>query len=263
MKLRRLWCDIRDLARFRSPRLVPPKRLVSNVGYTDFRKTGDEFFRYFVDLCGLEPHHRVLDVGCGCGRMAVPLTEFLDEDRGSYDGFDITAAGIAWCNRAISARYPNFRFEVADIYNKYYHPEGKLKSTEYRFPYEDGRFDLVFLTSVFTHMLPDDVAHYSREIARVLKPSGRALITFFLLNDESLSLVRDGKSHLDFKHDLGAYRTIDAERVEAAVAFPEADVHALLRRSGLEAAPPVRYGGWCGRAVKLSYQDIVIAQRAS
>ena len=50
----------------------------------------------------------------------------------------------------------------------------ETKASEYTFPYEDGEFDVVVLTSVFTHMLPDDVAHYLDEIARVLKPGGRA-----------------------------------------------------------------------------------------
>ena len=43
--------------------LIPPASLHS-VGSPDFVAAGAEFFRYFVDLCGLEPHERVLDVGC-------------------------------------------------------------------------------------------------------------------------------------------------------------------------------------------------------
>ena len=44
-----------------------------------------------------------------------------------------------------------------------------------------GGRDVAFLTSVFTHMLPEDVEHYLDELARVLKPGGRTLITWFLL----------------------------------------------------------------------------------
>ena len=84
---------------------------------------------------GLKPDERVLDAGCGIGRIAVPLTEYLDES-GGYEGFDIAPEGIAWCRENITPRYPNFRFQVADIYNKSYNPEGSQKADEYEFPYE-------------------------------------------------------------------------------------------------------------------------------
>ncbi len=53
--------------------LTPPRRLVF-VGASDFRKIGHELFQCFVDPGGLQPDDSVLDVGCGIGRMAVPLT---------------------------------------------------------------------------------------------------------------------------------------------------------------------------------------------
>ena len=47
----------------------------------------------------------VLDVGCGIGRMAIPLARYLNTD-GKYEGFDIIPENIAWCQRAITPRYP-------------------------------------------------------------------------------------------------------------------------------------------------------------
>ena len=44
------------------------------------------------------PGERVLDVGCGIGRMARPLAGYLTGD-GSYDGFDVNREGIRWCTR--------------------------------------------------------------------------------------------------------------------------------------------------------------------
>ena len=41
-----------------------------------------------------QPGERVLDIGCGIGRMARPLTPYLTPP-GAYDGFDINADGIA------------------------------------------------------------------------------------------------------------------------------------------------------------------------
>ncbi|MFH1228333.1 MAG: class I SAM-dependent methyltransferase [Planctomycetota bacterium] len=230
------------------------------VGDGDFKKTGQEFFRYFVDIGGLKPDEKVLDAGCGIGRMAVPLAKYLDK-RGGYEGFDIAADGIDWCRKRITPSYPNFNFRVADVFNKSYNPQGKYQASEYRFPYEDKSFDFIFLTSVFTHMLPRDMENYLSEISRVLKKGGRCFITFFLLNAESEKLIGAKSSSLDFKYDLGGCRTVNKEAPEFAVAYGEGFIRELARKYGLNVREPIHYGAWCGRKDFLSYQDIIIAAK--
>ncbi len=156
----------------RRDELTPPKG-INFAGAGDFKEIGGEFLQYFIELGELKPNGKVLDVGCGIGRMAVPLTNYLT-DGGTYEGFDIVADGINWCRKEISPKYPNFHFQSADIYNKEYNPKGKYKASEYKFPYGDESFDFVFLTSVFTHTLPNDMENYFSEIARVLKRGGDA-----------------------------------------------------------------------------------------
>lgn len=187
---------------------VPPRELqdwVGGGGPAVFKATGDEFLGYLVDLCGLQPSAAVLDVGCGSGRMALPLTGYLNRE-GRYAGFDVSAEAIAWCTENISGSHPNFHFKVVDIHNGAYNPTGTYKSSDFRFPYPDESFDVVLLASLFTHMLPSDVEHYLHEIVRVLKPGGRSLITFFLLNEESSALITQGKASFDFEHEMPGYR---------------------------------------------------------
>ena len=57
---------------------------------------------------GLEPTHTVLEIGCGIGRDAIPLTEILSEGR--YVGIDIIKRSIDWCTDNIAKRHPNFGF---------------------------------------------------------------------------------------------------------------------------------------------------------
>jgi len=215
---------------------------------------------YLVQLCGLQPGDAVLDVGCGSGRMALPLTGYLNSE-GRYAGFDISEKAIAWCQEHISRPHPNFDFAVADIYNSLYNPKGKYQSLDFRFPYADESFDVVFLTSVFTHMFPPDVDHYLDEIARVLKPGGRSLCTFFLLNEESLALIAAGKGTHNFKYERPGYRTIHEKREEEGIAFPEAFIRELYGKRGLNVREPLRYGSWCGRTEHMSFQDVVIAEK--
>ena len=248
--------DTIDLLLGRRDELAPPRRM--GVGGGDFRKQGEEGLKYFVELCGLKPDERVLDIGCGSGRMAFPLTGYLDK-RGSYEGFDIVADEINWDRIKITAKYPNFHFQLADIYNKAYNPKGKYKASEYKFPFGNGSFDFIFLTSVFTHMLPQDMENYFSEIARVLKRDGRCLITFFLLNTESIRLIETKSSLLDFQYRFKRYWTIDKNAHEAAVAYDEKFIRGLYEKYGLSIAEPISYGSWCKRKKFLNYQDIVIA----
>ena len=238
---------------------TPPEHLVTLVGGGDYRRVGREFRGYFVEMLGLRPTARVLEVGCGSGRMAVPLTRHLR--RGSYEGFDVHAEAIGWCQRHITARHPNFRFEHADIFNTWYNPEGRWRASEYRFPYDDARFDAVLLTSVFTHLLPADMDHYQREVARVLRPGGRMFATFFLLNDESRRLLESGRSTLALDTVLDGCRVHDRCLPEFAVGHDEERVRRHLEACGLHIQEPVRPGSWCGRSSFVSYQDIVIAVR--
>lgn len=239
-------------------KLLPPPAKRAFMSKGDFEKVGDEFFQYFIELGALKPDEKVLDVGCGTGRMAVPLTKYLDK-RGSYEGFDIVPEGIKWCQEKITSQYPNFRFQLADIFNKRYNPKGKYKASEYKFPYENESFDFVFLTSVFTHMLPEDMENYFREITLVLKKGGRCLITFFLLNEESEQLINKGKSSLDFKYKFATYQIIDTGIPEKAICYDEAFILGLYEKHGLKIKLPVHYGSWCGRTDFLSYQDIIEA----
>ena len=251
--------DAWDRLTGRRDALTPPRRLMF-VGGGHFKRAGQKFLGFFVEIGGLGADERVLDVGCGVGRMAVPLAGFLSE-KGSYEGFDVVPEAIAWCRKAISSRHPNFRFQVADLYNKTYSPGGRYQAADFPFPYEDGRFDFAILTSVFTHMLPADLDHYLSEIGRVLAPGGRCFATFFLLNDESLRLIAEGKSERPMGHVLGECRVDSAEVPEDAVAYPEEKVRALFAKHGMALREPVRYGKWCGRPKWTSFQDIVVAVR--
>jgi len=257
--LRRIYydsLDILDIITFRRNKLIPPRRDIF-VGDGNFQKIGEEFLKYFIKIGGLQPGHHVLDIGSGIGRMALPLTKYLNRE-GKYDGIEIVLKGVEWCNKNISTRYSNFHFHHADIYNKQYNPQGRFLASEFRFPFENDTFDFIFLTSVFTHMLPEDVGNYLAEISRMLKPSGRCFITFFLINAESLAQIEKGESKLIFKKENNYWST-DPLLPESAIAYNENFILNLLQKHSLKLIPPIYYGSWCGRKSYLSYQDILIA----
>jgi SAM-dependent methyltransferase len=137
--LRKKWDALRiSYQSWRNPQrdLVPPQNLIF-VGYGDFIKIGEEFAGYFIEMGMLKPNEKVLDVGCGIGRMALPLTKYMNR-RGEYWGFDIVKEGIDWCTERYTPRFPNFHFLFSNVYNQHYNPGGKQRGSEYVFPFTDG-----------------------------------------------------------------------------------------------------------------------------
>jgi SAM-dependent methyltransferase len=236
--------------------LLPPRRQIF-VGGGDFRSVGHEFRDLFVELGGLKPEDDVLDVGSGIGRIAVGLTGFLE---GRYEGFDIVAKGVEWSQREITPRYPNFRFQRADVFSKRYNRGGRWRASEYRFPYDDESFDFAVLTSVFTHLLPADAEHYVQEVGRVLRPGGTCFATFFLLDDRTLASTAAGRSTPVFDIEQDGYRTANRRNPEAAVAYPVETVARWFDAAGLPGRT-IHPGSWSGISNGTSYQDIVIARR--
>jgi SAM-dependent methyltransferase len=241
---------------------LPPRSLALRAGgFQDYEKTGNEFLGYFKKLCGLRPGHSVLDIGCGVGRMAWPLTSFLSSE-GKYQGLEVVKKYVDWCGENISVRFPNFQFGHMDVFNGKCNPKGKISGAEYKFSFPDSAFDFIFLTSVFTHLLQADTENYVAEISRMLKADGRCLATFFLLNDQSLELARSGKSAYEFKYRFDNYALEDERDPEYAVAYSQDYVSELLKRNHLQVRGPVRYGSCCGRQDFTSYQDILVLEKS-
>jgi ubiquinone/menaquinone biosynthesis C-methylase UbiE len=250
--------DISDSILGKRPVGVPPRGKIF-IGPGDYVKLGEKFLGFFRELAGLQPDHAVLDVGCGIGRMAVPLTRFLN-DKGSYDGFDIVKSGIDWCSRHISNNYPNFRFIYTGLYNQLYNTSDKADASNFIFPYNDGKFDFVFLTSVFTHMMPAEVAHYMNEISRVMKPGATCLISFFIVNCESEDLMIKKPTHMNFPINKGFYRLHSAQVDTANVAYDEEWLLEKLEKAGLK-FEHIKYGEWCGRDNYFDYQDLLVCSK--
>lgn len=257
--LRLDFLDIFDYLLGRKDPLIPPRKMIF-IGDGDYRKIGWEFFNYFKELGNLKQNHNVLDIGCGIGRMALPLVTYLNQD-GAYYGFDIVKEGIDWCKNNITKRHPNFTFKHSDIYNKCYNPKGSENSLSYTFKYQDSFFDFAFLTSVFTHMMKEDVEHYLQQIHRVLKNDGNCLTTFFLINEESHKLINENKSTQNLKYPFDDVSfVLNKEIPEYAIGFEEKWLINLLEKYQFE-IKGIYYGSWCGRKDFKSYQDIVLIKK--
>jgi SAM-dependent methyltransferase len=236
--------------------LLPPPRLW-DVGRGEFHTVGAAFLRLFQEDGGLKPGDRVLDIGCGIGRMAVPLTGFLS-DSSSYAGFDVTRTGIRWCRRNISRRFPRFDFIFVDVANAHYNPLGSIRGSEFEFPYPDASFDFVFAVSIFTHLVPDSAQRYLSETRRVLAPSGRFFLTLFLLDERAHDEIASNKTCYNFGAAIPGAFVDDSAAPEAAIAYDGATFLKMLVAAGLRPIYRKR-GMWCGGDPS-TWQDVLVCE---
>lgn len=231
----------------------PPENVF--VGDGDYRAIGAEYLGHFVRLGGLTPCESVLDIGCGIGRMAVPLTQYLDAGAAVYEGIDPVNAGIEWCVQNITAAYSNFRFCRVDIAHELYNPGGAIAGHEIVLPFADSKFDFVTMVSVATHLPEAEIAAYACEVMRLLRPGGRLFMTAFIVaaGDSERPTARPrftrgtkpGTWYGDPLAPLGA------------IGFDAGIIEDLLKNAGLH-IQRLSLGHW--RGIDSShYQDVIVA----
>lgn len=245
-----------DLFRKREE-LEPPKGYIYT-GPGNYIEIGNTFFEYFKNYGNLTPESHILDIGSGIGRMAIPFTKFLNE-KGNYQGFDVVQQGVTWCTENITKKYPNFQFKYVPLKNDLYNLNTTAEAKNFSFPYEANRFDFAFLTSVFTHMMPEDVLQYLDEIHKVLKPNKVCLATFFIL--DNISRKHMATSDKNFSEDFGHYALMDGKVKEANVAFDKTYLIKEIEKRGFT-IDTLAFGNWSGRTDEtLSYQDIIVLRK--
>lgn len=132
-----------------------------------------------VELGRLGPDTRLLDLGCGAGRLAIGIRAEVGTIR-AYCGIDVDRSAIGWCTRHLTARDAALRFHAVDVRNARYNPAGAALDERFRLPVDDASVDTVHAYSLFSHMVAEDVRAYLGEIARALDSGGGAVFTAFV-----------------------------------------------------------------------------------
>jgi SAM-dependent methyltransferase len=241
--------------------LVPPRSLW--IGRDDsihhYYRWVWEYLAYLVLLCDLRRESSVLELGCGHGRTARGLLEYI-RSPGQYRGLDVDRDRILDAQTRIQSRYPNFQFVRADVYSAEYNPAGRVPAASCTFPFADGSFDVVYAASLFTHLLPDEAARYFREAARVLGKMGKCLFSFFVL-DHYRGRGTTVSPLYEPEHTLAGHegvRVRDPQHPDALVAYSLEAVEAFAAQAGLRVLK-VWPGLWCEQpGAALNEQDLVL-----
>lgn len=101
-----------------------------------------------------------LDLGCGNGKTVSTLVDLGYR----VTGVDFSPEAVGMCRES----FPGCRFEVADVTS---------------LPFDDASFDYVTAVHVFEHLEDREASEAARELARVLRPGGRAFVRSFTPSD--------------------------------------------------------------------------------
>jgi ubiquinone/menaquinone biosynthesis C-methylase UbiE len=115
----------------------------------------DRARKKLFDQASVQPHHRVLDVGCGTGTFAVAIKGWSPS--AEVVGLDPDPKALARSRRKVERADVSIRFD-----------QGFANAL----PYPDGSFDRVFSSLMFHHVPQDAKFATMREVRRVLKPGG-------------------------------------------------------------------------------------------
>lgn len=143
------------------PPLPPPYLRVLTAGSPDpesfvrLGRTAAETVLALVERHG-GARDQVLEFGVGCGRVA----RWLIPQVGRFAGCDVNSRLLGWSRANLTGEFARNRLTP---------PLG----------FADRRFDLVYALSVFTHMHDANARAWLAELARVTRPGGLAVLSFF------------------------------------------------------------------------------------
>ncbi len=238
---------------------LPPKGLIFTGG-GNFLKQAILHTNYLIKYANLKSDSKVLDVGSGIGRSAIGLTKYLDKN-GEYYGFDIVKQGVDWCTQNITKKFPNFYFKYVKLENDLYSNSGE-KSSNFTFPYPDEKFDVVFLMSVFTHLQVDEIAHYLKEINRVLNKNGVLMATFFIYNDVIEHKISNKDFRFSFPYNFINYRLMNNKVKNANIALNKNYLDNMSKQANLEIINFIQ--GFWSEEIEVTdndFQDIIIFKK--
>jgi cyclopropane fatty-acyl-phospholipid synthase-like methyltransferase len=141
----------------------------------------------FMVAQGLKPHHKLLDIGCGCLRGGVHFIEYLNE--GNYYGVDKDANLLKAGKREA---------KMAGLGHKLFRLE---LDSEFKFDQLNATFDFAIAQSLFTHLNLNEILLCLINLEKVLGDQGKFYATYFRADKSEYSnaMIHQSKDDITIK----------------------------------------------------------------
>jgi hypothetical protein len=204
--------------------------MVSSALMLDHRKAvgchWDEVGSLFIHSllsCGLEPHHLVLEVGCGSLRCGHQIIRYLDPSK--YYAVDpmrrLVERGIKHelPEEVLEEKKPSFAFNHELLLA----PED-----------EELQFDFIVAHAVFTHFGPESLERFLFFARSKLAAGGKIVLALHYSDDETLELGKTSPLFLCGLDNMPDLRKAPALLFRTKVFYPHYLVEQIVDRTGLE-----------------------------
>lgn len=224
-------------------------------GLNPYNKYFDLIGFEFIDLLkrygDLNPSNRILDIGCGTGRLSKPLMDFMEN--GEYVGIDINHDYIKYCKDNYKSK--DFTFKHLDVYHPEFNNEGNLQPQDIELPFQDNYFDLVISLAVYNHFSEDWIENYISETSRLLKDRGVLFSTILLFNEQTVNT--------EFSFEKKGYRAWykSYDRPLMNVAFSEVYIRQICVNNNLLIKEPIMHGHWKESPFAVTGHDLLVANK--
>ena len=161
---------------------------------------------HLVSLDLINDTSNVLDFGSGQGRLVNGL-RFAKINIKKYSGVDTDLNSIKWCKRFLSTYGSHYKFIHLPAFNARYN---KSANGLLKIPVNKEKFDLVFLNSVFSHMMEKDIIFYLKDFHRILSKNGAVYLTAF--TEENVSKVAENP--IDYLNETNTNGSLHRVRYE-------------------------------------------------
>jgi SAM-dependent methyltransferase len=236
------------------------------IGGGDPEYVASEILAAMENYVDITSQRSILDVGCGCGRIATALTQYLGP-ASHYVGVDIVSELVEFGKKSITPRYPNFKFLLLEEGNLSYdwwrqkRSQKDIATLSEALP--PGTVDLAISVSLFTHLDSPAAADILAAIACLLKSGGQAFVTVFVLDSSAREGIESGRTGFSFKHRTpsGQLLTEKLEEPTHAVAYEMGHLEDLIHSVGLRLERWVP-GYWSQGNAGETFQDVLILRKA-
>ena len=134
-----------------------------------------------IDYFQCTQQSRILDIGCGQGRLPIGILRVIGEI--NYIGIDVDLKSINWCKQYIESKHPSFKFKHLNLYNERYNKNGNKIDAGFCFDVAENSVDIIYLFSVFSHTTEEDMRAYLIDFSRILDKGGKIFFTTFVEDD--------------------------------------------------------------------------------
>jgi SAM-dependent methyltransferase len=256
---------VRDIFEAMRTEKINGHPLADVVGGGDPEVVAGEVVTAIEKYATLNAGESILDVGCGCGRIAAALTQYVDPTS-KYIGIDIVPGLIDFARNFITPRYPSFKFLLLNESNLTYEwwrqKEAEIGIAKITEGVPAQSIDLAISVSLFTHLDYPSALEMLISIHQLLKNDGRVFMTVFVLDAGALDGIGAGRTAFSFKHRTPSGKLF-AERSDdptLAVAYDNGLLDELIGSAGFQLERRVR-GYWSIGGTGETFQDVLILRR--